>query len=139
MTYIKDFTTTYTVNDHKYTVTAPAFFDDDTNEILQDDELDDKAAEIARQMYRKDMGFFSPEELRNYRMKKGLSQQRLAELTGLSVNTIALYEAGAFPTEANNKLLLSFMLNNQTLWTNNKMYSTNTPKKLPLIARAFLT
>ncbi|MFM9745778.1 helix-turn-helix domain-containing protein, partial [Streptomyces brasiliscabiei] len=41
------------------------------------------------------MGLLSPTELKKYRAKVGLSQRNLAELTGLSPNTIALYEAGA--------------------------------------------
>lgn len=102
MIYKKDFTTTYTINDHEYTVTAPALFDCNTNELIPDKVLDDKAAEIARQQYRNDMELVTPKELKEYRAK-------LAELTGLSPNTIALYESGAFPTTANNKLLKSLI------------------------------
>ena len=42
-------------------------------------------------------------------------QRNLAELTGLSPNTIALYEAGAFPTKANNRLLKSLIANDDVL------------------------
>lgn len=115
MSYPKDFTTTYTINGRKYTVTAPALFDSNTNELIPDKELDDRAAEMARQKYRKDMGLVTPEELKQYRAKVGLSQRNFAELTGLSPNTIALYEAGAFPTPANNKLLKSLINNDQIL------------------------
>lgn len=115
MTYQKDFTTIYTINGHKYTVTAPALFDSDTNELLPDRELDNKAVEIARQLYRDDMGLISPKDLKQYRAKVGLSQRNLAELTGLSPNTIALYEAGAFPTIANNRMLKSLINNDETL------------------------
>ena len=55
MAYQKNFTTTYTINGHEYTVTAPALFDSNTNELLPDKELDDQAAEIARQQYRDEM------------------------------------------------------------------------------------
>lgn len=111
MVYQKDYTTTYTINGYEYKVTAPALFDSDTNELLPDKELDNKAVEIARQLYRDDMGFISPNDLKKYRAKVGLSQRNLAELTGLSPNTIALYEAGAFPTVANNRLLKSLINN----------------------------
>ncbi|MCQ2569986.1 MAG: DUF4065 domain-containing protein [Limosilactobacillus sp.] len=57
----------------------------------------------------------SPKEIKQYRAKVGLSQRNLAELTGLSPNTIALYEAGAFPTKANNRLLKSLMANDDVL------------------------
>ena len=111
MAYQKNFTTTYTINGHEYTVTALALFDSNTNELIPDKELDDQAAEIARQQYRDEMGLLSPQELKQYRAKIGLSQRNLAELTGLSPNTIALYEAGAFPTKANNRLLKSLIAN----------------------------
>lgn len=115
MAYQKNFTTTYTINGHEYTVTALALFDSNTNELIPDKELDDQAAEIARQQYRDEMGLLSPQELKQYRAKVGLSQRNLAELTGLSPNTIALYEAGAFPTKANNRLLKSLIANDDVL------------------------
>lgn len=100
MTYQKELTTVYTINGREYTVIAPALFDSVTNELIPDKKLDDQAAEKARQQYR---------------AKVRLSQRNLAELTGLSPNTIALYEAGAFPTTANNKLLGSLVNNDQVL------------------------
>ncbi len=111
MIYEKDFTTTYTINGHEYTVTAPALFDSNTNELIPDKKLDDKATEIARQQYRNDMGLVTPKDLKEYRAKLGISQRKLAESTGLSPNNIALYESGAFPTTANNKLLKSLINN----------------------------
>lgn len=115
MVYQKNFTTIYTINGHEYSVTAPALFDSNTNELIPNKELDDQAAEIARQHYRNDMGLLSPQELKQYRAKVGLSQRNLAELTGLSPNTIALYEAGAFPTKANNRLLKSLIASDDVL------------------------
>jgi len=102
MTYQKDYTTTYTINGREYEVTAPALFDSDTGEMISDIELDDQAAEIARQKYRDDLGLIGPDELKAYRSKIGLTQQELADLAGISHNVIALYEAGAFPTRENN-------------------------------------
>ena len=109
MPYQKNFTTTYIINGHEYTVTAPALFGNNTNELIPDKNLDDQAAEIARQQYRNEMGLLSPKVIKQYRAKVGLSQRNLAELTGLSPNMIALYEAGAFPTKANNRLLKSLI------------------------------
>lgn len=121
MAYKKDYTTTYTINGHEYTVTAPALFDSDTNQLLPDKTLDDQAAEIARQRYRTDMGLLSPKKIKQYRAKTGLSQRDLAELTGLSPNTVALYEAGAFPTKANNRMLKALIANDAVL----KQYLTD--------------
>ena len=110
MAYKKNYISIYTINGHEYTVTAPALFDSKTNELIPDKKLDDQAAEMARQQYRNKMGPLSPRKIKEYRTKLGLSQRNLAELTGLSPNTIALYEAGAFPTKANNRLLKSILL-----------------------------
>lgn len=115
MVYQKDYTTIYTINGREYEVTAPALFDSETGEMISDVELDDQAAEIARQKYRDDLGLLSPNDLKNYRAKIGLTQRNLAELTGLSPNTIALYEAGAFPTKANNRLLKALINNDDVL------------------------
>lgn len=99
MVYQKNFTTTYTINGHEYTVTAPALFDSNTNKLIPDKELDDQAAEIARQQYRNDMGLLSPQDLKQYRAKVGLSQRNLAELTGLSPNTIGVLRSGSISNE----------------------------------------
>ncbi len=105
MSYIKNFTTEYLFGGKTYKITAPARFDAETDQPIYDAELDERATEMARQAYRNDMGLVSPAELKGFRDKVGLSQRDLAELTGLSMNTIALYEAGAFPSEDDNKLL----------------------------------
>lgn len=134
MVYKKNLTTTYKINGREYTVTAPALFDDQTNEYVPNDKLDDQAVEIARQKYRDDLGLISPMELKKYRAKVGLSQRDLAELTGLSPNTVALYEAGAFPTTTNNRILKA-LINNAAilkdyLTENKAKYSTNLKQKI---------
>lgn len=113
MVYQKDYTTIYKINGREYEVTAPALFDSETGEMIPNLELDDQAAEIARARYRKDMGLISPTDLKMYRAKLGLSLQVLAKMTGLNPNTIALYEAGAFPTKVNNQLLKSIIAPDQ--------------------------
>lgn len=114
-TYVKDYTNTFMIHGHEYEVTAPALFDSDTNQLLEDDNLDDAAVEMANQQYRDEFGLVSPEEIKSYRMKVGLSQRELAELLGVSPNTIALYETGAFPTKANNRILKALMSNDEML------------------------
>lgn len=105
MSYIKNFTTEYSFDGKTYKITAPARFDDETDQPIYDAELDERATEMARQAYRNDMGLVSPVDLKRFRDKFGLSQRDLTELTGLSVKTVALYEAGAFPSEDDNKML----------------------------------
>lgn len=111
-TYIKDYTNTFIIHGHEYTVTAPARFDSDTNKLVDDLILDDQAVEIANSMYRNDMNLVSPEDVKKYRAKIGLSQREFAKLLGWSSNTVALYEAGAFPSKSNNKLLKALMSDN---------------------------
>lgn len=139
MSYEKDCTTIYTINGRKYQVTAPALFDSKTNKQIPDDKLDDNAIKIARQMYRDDMGLISPEDLKKYRSKVGISQRDLAEITGLSTNTIALYEAGEFPTVANNRMLKSLFNNDDILKEyfreNENQYSDSIKEKI----RAYLS
>lgn len=59
MSYIKDCTNTYIFHGHQYTITAPALWDEKTNKVIPCAKLDDQATEKARNMYRKDMGYFS--------------------------------------------------------------------------------
>lgn len=115
MSYIQDYTNTYVINNKEYVVTAPAKFDDKTHKLIPDKKLDEAAAEKARAMYRKDQGLFSPADLKEYRKKLSLSQRDFAELTGLSPNAVAMYEAGAFPTVTNNRLIKALIKDDRVL------------------------
>lgn len=136
MSYQKNCTTVYKINGREYHVTAPALFDSKTHKQIPNDELDDNAVKIARQKYRDDMGIISPEDLKEYRSKVGISQRDLAEITGLSPNTIALYEAGEFPTVANNRMLKSLLNNDdileEYLIENKSQYSSTVKEKINL-------
>ena len=122
------------INKREYQVTAPTLFDSKANKQIPDDKLDDDAIKIARQMYRDDMGLISPQDLKEYRSKVGLSQRDLAEITGLSPNTVALYEAGEFPTIANNRMLKSLFSNDDVLkeylMENENQYSSSVRNKI---------
>lgn len=65
MSYIKNFTTEYSFGGKTYKITAPARFDDETNQPIYDEKLDDRATEVARQAYRDDVGLLSPTDLKN--------------------------------------------------------------------------
>ncbi|WP_281166174.1 helix-turn-helix domain-containing protein [Liquorilactobacillus sicerae] len=114
-TYTKNYTNTFMIHGREYKVTAPAKFDSETNELLDDTVLDDQAVEIANNKYRADMGLVSPEDIKKYRAKIGLSQRELAKFLGWSPNTIALYETGAFPSKGNNRLLKALMSDDHVL------------------------
>lgn len=128
MPYIKDFTTTYYFGNKKYKITAPARFDEKANQPIYDAELDDRATEMARNTYRADTGLIYPSEIKAFRDAAKLSQSDLATLTGITVNTIALYEAGAFPIPEHNELLKKLTSDNEFL----KQIITDNSKNLPI-------
>ena len=115
-TYVKNYTNTFIIHGHEYEVTAPARFDSETDELVDDMELDDQAVELANDQYRAEMKLVTPEEIKKYRAKVGLSQREFANLFGWSPNTVALYETGAFPSEANNRILKALMRDDHFLF-----------------------
>lgn len=67
--------------------------------------MDDQAAKLALQKFREQYDVVSPQDIKQLRKKWHLSQRKLAQVLGWSPSTIALYEAGAVPTNGNNRLL----------------------------------
>lgn len=104
-TYIKDYTNTFIIRGKEITVTAPARFDSETNELIDDMKLDDQAVELAQAKFREKYHYVGPAELKELRKKWHLSQRNFAKVIGWSPSTIALYEAGEIPTAGNNRLL----------------------------------
>ncbi|GAO99300.1 type II toxin-antitoxin system antitoxin SocA domain-containing protein [Fructobacillus ficulneus] len=86
-------------------MTAPACFDVQTNERVPDSKLDRAAVEMANALYREEFDVVAPEKIKKFRQSNGLSQRDLAKILGWSEATIALYEDGFLPIEANNDLL----------------------------------
>lgn len=126
-TYLKDYTNTFDIKGHSYTVTAPARFDVVTGELVDDRVLDDQAVEIANDMYRHEFHIVSPVDIKAFRHRLMLSQRDFAKLIGVSPNTIALYEAGAFPTTAHNRLLKLLMNDDNSLQSFIKADKNNIP------------
>ncbi|MCH3922920.1 type II TA system antitoxin MqsA family protein [Limosilactobacillus sp.] len=115
MSYIADYTNIYDIRGHEITITAPARFDDQSHEIIADKRLDDQAAQMALEKFRKRYKVVSPAEIKNFRASWHLSQRKLAHVLGWSPSTVALYEAGAVPTKANNRLLKILMKDKQMM------------------------
>ena len=105
MSYIADYTNTYDIRGHEIEITAPARFDDRTHEVIPDLELDDQSVKLALEKFRKIYDVVSPEQMKALRKKWHLSQRKFAKVLGWSSSTVALYEAGAVPTNGNNRLL----------------------------------
>ncbi len=93
------------IRGHEIEITAPARFDDRTHEVIPDLELDDQAVKLALEKFRKIYDVVSPEQMKALRKKWHLSQRKFAKVLGWSSSTVALYEAGAVPTNGNNRLL----------------------------------
>ena len=105
MSYIANYTNTYDIRGHEIEITAPARFDDQTHEVIPDLKLDDQAAKLALEKFRKIYGVVSPEKMKNLRKKWNLSQRKFAKVLGWNPSTVALYETGAIPNVSNNRLL----------------------------------
>ncbi len=104
----KDYKQIFTIRGEEFEVTAPALFDDSTNELLYDEELDDKAIEMANDLYREAHGFVYPSEIKKFREKLSISGRDLAALIGFSPTTIVMYENGALPTEIKTKKITCY-------------------------------
>jgi putative zinc finger/helix-turn-helix YgiT family protein len=65
--------------------------------------------EIAYQEYRKRKGLLQPNEIREFRVKYGLTQKEFSGLIGLGIATLNRYENGALQTEAHDRVLKLIM------------------------------
>jgi DNA-binding XRE family transcriptional regulator len=61
--------------------------------------------EMAYREYRTRKRLVQPEAIREFRIRRGLSQQELGELLGIGVATLNLYENGALQSEADNRVI----------------------------------
>ncbi|HBN37878.1 transcriptional regulator [Lactobacillus johnsonii] len=105
MSYIANYTNSYDIRGHEIVITAPARFDEKTGKVMADLELDDYAAKLALEKYRKQFDIVSPKDIKNLRHHWDFSQAKLAEVLGWNVATVAIYEAGGLPSVSDNRLL----------------------------------
>lgn len=80
---------------------------DDTREHFTVDELDDLNLAQVYNRYRVKYGIPFPDEIRNLRLRYGLSAAKMSLILGLGDNQYRLYENGDMPSETNGKLLAS--------------------------------
>ena len=74
------------------------------NEVL-DTELADETLRSAYEVFREKHGLLSPEEIREIRMRYGLSHRALSRLMGWGLVTTQRYEHGALQDEAHDAIL----------------------------------
>lgn len=106
-TEIKKATEVFEIRNEKIEVESDFRFDVESNTKISDNYLDDIAINKAFSIYREKFEIMGKDEIRKVRNKYGLSQRAFATLTGIGVATIARYETGQIPTNANNELLKS--------------------------------
>lgn len=114
---------TFKVRDTKVTILADARVDNDTNEIIFDQQLDNKAINLAFEKYRKDNNIVNSNDIVKLRKKYHLSQRALAKLLGIGSATVARYEKGALPIESISNLLRQIMSDEESFsdfFKNNK-------------------
>lgn len=80
---------------------------DDTREHFTVDELDDLNLAQVYNRYRVKYGIPFPDEIRDIRLRYGLSAAKMSDILGLGDNQYRLYENGDMPSETNGKLLAS--------------------------------
>lgn len=103
---------TFKVRDTKITILANARIDDDTNEVIFDQQIDNEAINLDFNKYRNENGLVAPKEMVEFRNNYNLSQSALAKLMEISTATIARYEKGALPPEGISDLLKQLVNDN---------------------------
>lgn len=106
-TIIKRGKETFEVRNEQIEVESDFRFDVVTGEKVSDNYLDNIAIQKAFEVYRKQHDIITKDEMVEIRNKYDLSQRAFATLTGIGVASIARYETGQIPTNANNELLKS--------------------------------
>lgn len=85
--------------------------------------------EIAYREYRARKGMLQPEDIRNFRIKRGLTQKEFSELLGIGIATLNRYENGALQSEAHDRVIklameprnfLSLISNSQGILSDSK-------------------
>lgn len=75
-------------------------------EVFATVEDEEKNIQKAYRLYRQEVNLLQPDEIREIRMKYGLSQKAFARLLGWGEITLHRYESGALQDEVHNDLLL---------------------------------
>lgn len=85
--------------------------------------------EIAYREYRARKGMLQPEDIRDFRIKRGLTQKEFSDLIGIGIATLNRYENGALQSEAHDRVIklameprnfLSLISNSQGLLSDSK-------------------
>lgn len=106
-TVVKSINETYKVRGEDINISTKARFDTESGKQVFDENLDNAAITAAFDKYRAKHNIISPVRIKKIRQSLGLSQRDFAALLNWSPTTIATYETGSLPVEANSLLLLA--------------------------------
>lgn len=114
-TIVKTDTEIFTVKGQEIEVTSDFRFDEETNDKVFDRELDNKAINIAFNIYRENNDIISSEDIKSIRKYFCLSQRAFATITGLGQATVTRYENGAIPTKTNSNFIKNLKNNTKKM------------------------
>lgn len=102
---IQNTTETFHVRGIDITITSPARICENCGEIVFDEVLDDEKLKLVYRGYRNLKGMLQPEEIREIREKRNLTQEEFSKLLGFNV---ARHENGSLQSEEEDERIRSF-------------------------------
>ena len=93
---IQNTTETFHVRGIDITITSPARICENCGEIIFDEVLDDEKLKLVYRVYREQKGLLQPEEIREIRERRNLTQEEFSKVLGFN---IARYENGSLQSE----------------------------------------
>lgn len=94
--FIQNVTETFRVRNIDITITSPARICENCGEIIFDAVLDDEKLKLVYRGYREQKGMLQPEEIKEIREKRNLTQEEFSKVLGFNV---ARYENGSLQSE----------------------------------------
>lgn len=92
--------------------------------------------EIAYREYRTRKGMLQPEDIRDFRIKRGLTQKEFSDLLGIGIATLNRYENGALQSEAQDRVIkLAMEPRNFLSLISNSQGILSDPKKQKIISQ----
>lgn len=110
---IKKVEETYTIRGEKIKINAEAAFDSNSGKQIFNEELDNKAINMAFELYREKFDVLGPDRIKRIRKFFNLTQRDFSAMLGWSPTTLATYETGSLPTK-NNNIILRQIENNKS-------------------------
>ena len=102
---IENTTETFRVRNVDITITSPARICENCGEIIFDEILDNEKLKLVYRGYREQKGMLQPEEIKEIREKRNLTQEEFSKILGFNV---ARYENGSLQSEEEDGKIRGF-------------------------------